>query len=112
MKKRIIITAIIIGIAHFILAIIVIGISFGSTMESFENPDYQLSSAEKISNVLAGILILPLDLIWSPWMSKHLPDIVEWILFLFNSLLWGFVIALCINFKALIQNRNQKIRQH
>ena len=107
MKKRIIITAIILAVVHFILSIVTIGVSFVSGMDSFDNPDYRPSGVEKIFKIVAYILILPLYLIWSPLMSKHLPDIVEWILFLSNSLLWGFVIALCINFKTLMRKRNQ-----
>jgi hypothetical protein len=110
MKKRIIITAIIVALVHLVLSFGSFIISISSGLSAFDNPDYQRSFAEKIINIIAYILMQPCYLIWSPWMGKNLPDIVEWILFLSNSLLWGLVIALCINLKVLMKKRNQKHR--
>ncbi len=107
MKKRIIITTILIALVHFVLSFGSLLISISSGLDAFDNPDYQRPLTENIINIIAYILMLPFYLIWSPWMSKHLPDFVEWILFLSNSLLWGFVIALCINLKSLMKKRNR-----
>jgi hypothetical protein len=105
MKKRIIIATLIVASIHFVLSIGIICISYVSGMETFDNPEHQLSLFEKASFGLCRVLLQPGLLCWTPWMSKHLPNFVEWIFFGCNSLLWGLVLALLINFKNIINKK-------
>ncbi|MCM2360024.1 MAG: hypothetical protein NDI77_17865 [Geobacteraceae bacterium] len=70
MKKRILITAVVIAAIHFVLAIGSVLISFGSGMEAFDNPDYQPSMVGHVADSLAEILMQPSMSLWTPWMSE------------------------------------------
>jgi hypothetical protein len=105
MRRRIFITAIIVAVVHLVVAIGSILIAFGSGMEAFDNPDHQPSMVEHVADSLAGILMQPGMSLWTPWMSKNMPDIVEWGLCLFNSLLWGIVLATILNARALVKGK-------
>ena len=90
MKKR----TIILAALHFILMLACVMFSVGSSMETFDDPDYQSSAFEGLVSGLADILMQPGR---SLWVSK-LPDAVEWGLCLANSLLWGMVLALVFGY--------------
>jgi hypothetical protein len=80
MKKRIIIATLVLAGVHLALAVISVIIAFGSGMEAFDNPDYQLSAIDRFVGPLAEILMQPGMSLWTPWMSKNMPNIVEWTL--------------------------------
>ena len=105
MKKRIIITAVGLAAIHFVLAIGSVMIAFGSGMEAFDNPDYQPSLVERVADALAGILMQPGMSLWTPWVSKNMPNVVEWGLCLLNSLLWGIVLAVILNAPTLLKGK-------
>jgi hypothetical protein len=105
MKKRIIITALVLAAIHFVLAIGSLIIAFGSGMEAFDNPDYRPSVIERVAVPLAGILMQPGMSLWTPWMSKNMPNVVEWGLCLFNSLLWGSSLSLVLNAPKLLKGK-------
>ena len=90
MKKR----AIILAALHFVLMLACVMFSAGSSMEAFDDPDYQSAAFEGLVSGLAEILMQPGS---SLWVSK-LPDAVEWGLCLANSLLWGLVLALVFGY--------------
>ena len=96
MKKRILLAAAGIGVIHLLLSIGAVAVAFGSRMEAFDNPDYQPSMVERVADSLAGILMQPGISLWTPWMSKNMPNVVEWGLGLLNSLLWGIALALLL----------------
>ncbi|MHC4229588.1 MAG: hypothetical protein ACYSW0_19320 [Planctomycetota bacterium] len=93
MKRRIIITGSILAACHFVLLGVVFSISHSAGMEEFDNPDRVPTTVEKVSGAVLMVLWQPAYSLWTPWMSKHLPNIVEWVLLFANSLLWGFVLA-------------------
>jgi len=101
MKKRIMVTGLIVAVVHLVLAIGSVMFAFGSGMKTFDNLDYQPTVIERLADWTAGVLMQPGVSLWTPWMSKNMPNVVEWTLFVGNSLLWGFVIALLINVRAL-----------
>jgi hypothetical protein len=43
--------------------------------------------------LIGSLLLLPGRLAWTTWASKTLPNAVEWIIVLMNSLLWGLVMG-------------------
>jgi membrane protease YdiL (CAAX protease family) len=107
MKKRIIITAVVFAAIHFVLATGSVLIAFTSGMAEFDNLDYQPSIVENLADHTAAILMQPGISLWTPWMSKNMPDVVEWGLCLANSLLWGVTISLLLN--ILIRKNRQSI---
>lgn len=101
MKKRIIITAVVLAVIHLVFAIGSVVVAYGSKMEAFEIPDYEPSVIERGADHLSGILMQPGRSLWTPWMSKNMPGIVEWGLCIANSLLWGFAITFLTRVRAL-----------
>jgi hypothetical protein len=53
----------------------------------------EISDRAAAAGLAADILMLPGYLLWTPWASKHLPNLVEWLLFLANSVVWGLLIS-------------------
>ena len=104
-KKRIIVTAVVLAVIHFVLVIGLVMIAFVSGMEAFDNPDYQPSIMGSISGFLAEILMQPGISLWTPWMSENMHDVIEWGLYFFNSFLWGVVFALVINVPKLLKGK-------
>lgn len=90
--------ALIISVAHGALcvALDLVALNGLSRFDSGSEP----SIAESVAALLVDILIYPLYLVWTPWMSRHMPNSVEWVLFLFNSLIWGFTITLLSCFRG------------
>ncbi|MHC4517726.1 MAG: hypothetical protein ACYTAS_03985 [Planctomycetota bacterium] len=105
MKRRIVITAIVVAVAHFVLASALLLFAVGAGMEALDNPDYQESGTERVAARLVEVLFQPLWSLWTPWMSKNMPRLLEWVLSAANSLLWGFAIALIAHIPALVKRR-------
>jgi len=105
MKKRILLTAAGIAVIHLLLSIGSVAVAFGSGMEAFDNPDYQPSMVERVADSLAGILMQPGMSLWTPWMSKNMPNVAEWGLCLLNSLLWGIALALLLHARTLTDGK-------
>jgi hypothetical protein len=85
----------IIGIAllHFVLSIILLGISLGSAMTRFDN-GLTPSLTEQIVDLGAEILNFPLvtlasSTLFSNFASKFFGGFMGWLIFILNSLLWG-----------------------
>lgn len=96
MKKRFIITGSILTACHLVALWVVFFITFAAGMEQFDNPERMLTTVEKVAHAVLMVLWQPAYSLWTPWMSKHMPDILEWMLLFANSMLWGFVLALLI----------------
>ena len=103
MKTRIIITTVVMTGIHFVLAISSVVIVIGSGTEAFDNPHYELSVIERVAVQLSGILMQPGMSLWTPWMSKNMPNVVEWGMCIINSLLWGIVLAFILNAPAFVK---------
>jgi hypothetical protein len=93
MKKRLITQMVVLTVIHIIMTIGSVMLSFGSGMEAFDNQDYQPSMIGRIADHLAGIITQPALSLWTPWMSKNMPNMLEWVLFIANSMLWGRIIV-------------------
>ena len=78
-------------------------------MEAFDKqPDYQPTLIERLTDRTTVVLMQPAMSLWTPCMSKNMHNVVEWLLFFSNSLLWGVVIALLINVRFLARKNYQK----
>lgn len=105
MKKRFIITGSVLTVCHLVIFGVVFSISFGAGMEEFDNPDRIPTTMEQVSHAVLMVLWQPAYSLWTPWMSKHMPDIFEWLLLFANSMLWGFVLALTISLALKVKHR-------
>jgi len=100
MRRRVLTTGVAAAVAHFVLALASLMIAFRGGMEAFDNRDYQLTAIERVAELTAGVLLQPGMSVAGLW--RGLPNAAEWALFLGNSLLWGFAIALLANGRSLL----------
>jgi len=90
---------------HLILTVFSIVIPFVLGSRRFDNPDLPVSTLEKVASFLSSILIQPM---WYIIHRIHLlpkSTILEWSLFLLNSSLWGFCVALLLQRMLLTRRR-------
>ena len=87
-----------IAFAHLVASIVSIGVAFQETMRVFDDPVAEVSSAGHLASGIGSVLILPAGWLWTSWASKTLPNAVEWLLVMFNSLLWGYVIERALRY--------------
>ena len=111
MNKKIIITSVIVALVHFALTISLMLFAISTGMEAFNNPDHHISGIERFSGSLVKVLMQPVMSLWTPWMSKNMPNMVEWVLVIANSLLWGFAIVLIIHILALMKRKESGKRK-
>src|SRR4051812_40757948 len=82
---------------HLILIFFSIVIPFVLGASRFDNPDLPVSTLEEVAGFLSSILIQPmLYIVHSIHLSPN-GAILEWSLFLLNSSLWGFCLALLLS---------------
>jgi uncharacterized membrane protein len=63
-------------------------------MDVFEKPDVETPKITILLHLTSSILMQPFKCILTPWMSKNMPNAIEWTLFMFNSVLWGLGLSL------------------
>jgi hypothetical protein len=54
------------------------------------------SVTDRVIGQTAQVLLFPGTLVWTRWASENLPSIVEWMVLIANSVLWGSMIALVV----------------
>jgi uncharacterized membrane protein len=79
--------------AHAVVTLCMTLYAFSASSAEFDNPDLPRSATAKAVGTLVNVLSLPGRLVWTTWASKNLPNAVEWVVFLANSLVWGLLIA-------------------
>ena len=81
------------GFAHLFILIVCLIISFSLGMERFDTGEMDKTPIEFVTGSVTNILIVPGVYLWTPWASRNLPNIFEWLLFIGNSGLWGVTFA-------------------
>ena len=113
MVKKYIKRGILLSVIHLVITFSLFFWSFNKTMEAFDNPYTEVSLIysviEPAITLMVNILMQPCLSVWTPWMSKHMPDLIEWVLVLLNSALWGFVLSA---FWELINRRSKRRQMH
>jgi hypothetical protein len=66
-------------------------VSFSAGMDEFDGKR-EITTFEEISQKITVILMSPMYLLWNSWASKHIHDVIENLLFILNSVLWGVAI--------------------
>ena len=78
---------------HFVVLITCFMTSFSLGMDRFDEADTGMGAVEYVAGSLTYILMYPAKLLWIPWASKNLPNILEWVLMIGNSFIWGSIMA-------------------
>jgi len=93
-KKQFILFGIILSFIHIIITLffLIIVSSAGST--KFDNPEYKLPLLIKIISFVINVLMFPAAFLWKFFPSSI--NVLEWVFFILNSLLWGFIITILI----------------
>ena len=86
-KKRIFLFS----ITHMAVLFFLLLVSFTAGMDEFDGKR-EMTSFERVCGNAAEILMSPAYLFWNSWASRNVPDVVEQLLFLMNSLVWGTAI--------------------
>jgi len=81
------------GIAHFLVLTVCFLAAFTLGMERFNEGDANEGAVEYVTGSLTNILMIPGKYIWTPWASKNLHNVFEWMLLIANSALWGITLA-------------------
>ena len=90
---------------HAVLAIACLLYSFSASMDRFDNGGNE-GILEVITAKLAQILVLPASLVWTRWASERLPNVIEWLTFAANSVVWGMVATLLL---AIVTRRTATV---
>ena len=63
-------------------------ISFSAGMDEFDGKG-EVTAFEEMSQKITVVLMSPVYFLWNSWASKNIHDAIEFVLFVFNSILWG-----------------------
>jgi hypothetical protein len=93
--------------AHALVTLCLIVYASASSSAAFDNPDMAPSRIGEAAAHVAGVLLLPCRLLWTPWASQNLPNSLEWVGFLANSGLWslGILAAAAMVSRAMRRSR-------
>jgi len=94
--------------AHAVVTLCLMLYAFSAGMAEFDNPDLPHSATASTAGTLANVLMVPGRFAWTAWASKNLPNALEWMLFLANSVVWG---VLLVGATALLRGRSRKVHR-
>jgi len=83
---------IVISIAHLMILLASILISFTSSMDRFDTGTKNISTLELITGTISKALSFPGRHLWELVPKNNILNIFEWLILICNSALWGFVI--------------------
>ena len=89
-EKNFILMGLVMSVAHAAIWFICFMHAWKHTSARFDNPDAWIPKHYTITTRITNCLAYPLVALWTPWMGRHMPNFLEWILFILNSALWGF----------------------
>lgn len=95
-RRRTVITVLGLSGLHFVLSIGSLLIAFSGGLKRFDHPKIRPGWLEQTTDRIAGVLVQPGASTWRSVRGGLLPNTVEWIIFLANSLLWGCATALIV----------------
>ena len=86
-KKRIVIFSFV----QLLALVVFFGISFSAGMDAFDGKR-EITKFDEFSGFITEVLMSPAFLLWNSWASKNVPNIIENLLVILNSILWGTII--------------------
>jgi hypothetical protein len=91
--------------AHAVVTLCLMLYAFSAGMAEFDDPDLPHSGTGRTAGTVAGVLLAPGRFVWP---TKNLPNALEWVLFLANSVVWG---VLLVGATALLQGQSRKVHR-
>lgn len=76
---------------HLAILFIFFVISFSAGMNEFDGKG-EMTAFEEMAQKVTVVLMSPLYLVWNSWASKHIHNLIENLLFIANSVLWGIAV--------------------
>ena len=79
------------SVAHALLSFIcvIVALDFSAIDTGVAEKDL----LSDIAGIIGSILLSPGRFLWNSWASNNLPNILEWFVFIGNSVLWGIILA-------------------
>jgi hypothetical protein len=88
-KKKLIMWGFGLSAFHLVITLVAFCIVYNDTMDGFDREERTPPTRiEKAAHVLTPILMQPAVSLWTPW--RHMPNLVQWLVFFASSMLWGF----------------------
>jgi len=81
---------------HAICAMASLLFSFSRGMGRFDNPTLPETYAESAASRIADFLFQPAMFVWDAIGVKGAPSLLEWIVVLLNSALWGVTLSVAV----------------
>ena len=75
--------------AHVVLTISTMLYAMTADSARFDNPDQPRAFGAGAAHAAANVLMLPGRLVWTSWASKNLPNSIEWLVLMGNSVVWA-----------------------
>ncbi len=99
MKKRILITTAIFAAIHVVLLISLVMIIIVSG-DTRDDSIFEPTPVERVAGDAIGVLLQPALSVCGLWKTSR---IVEWAIFITNSILWGICLAFIINAPRILK---------
>src|SRR5438552_179209 len=90
---------------HLMLTVVSVDIAFVLGAPRFDHPNLPVSAIEEVASFVASILTQPMMSIVDGFHLSPNDTLLEWSLFLLNSSLWGFCLALFPSLLRLVAPR-------
>ena len=100
--------ALVFASAHAVVTLCTTLYAFSAISAEFDHPEQPRSMTAKVAGRLADVLTVPGRFLWTTWASKNLPNAVEWLVFLANSVAWGLLIVVAT---AMLSGRSLRVRR-
>jgi len=68
-------------------------VSISLRIDRFDTGIAKETLFESVTETISDILGFPGLYLWTLWASKNLSNIIEWLVFIGNSMIWGIVLA-------------------
>lgn len=65
--------------------------AMAASSAAFDNPALPRAYSASVAHGATNVLLLPARLVWTSWASQSLSNIVEWLVFIANSMIWAGV---------------------
>jgi hypothetical protein len=91
-------------------AVLTLGLGFYA-MTAGDIDGFEAPQRAAYAQLAADVLMLPGQLVWTSWASKNLPNVVEWLVFIANSALWGLLFSAAVGVASARRLRRPRERK-
>jgi hypothetical protein len=93
---------------HGIVTITSIGVAFSAGMARFDHPEVRTTFLERICELTANVLMQPAGRVVDAVNVAPRSSLLEWIIVVFNSLVWGAMAALIVCWAIRLKRRHDR----